>query len=794
MPVNLTSTASYNIGIGGFSLSTLTSGNKNVAVGVGAGFNINTGSFNTALGVDSLYNNQSGTKNVAIGHFSGKNSTGSNNTFLGSDTSGGAFGNSTAIGAGATITASNQIVLGTSGETVVIPGTMSVTNITGNVQVTGNMVVSNGLTVTGTVSFPGNSIAVSAINGLSSALVGINSTGNVAINQTTVTTNFQLDVNGNLRVTGNITVVNGNLSLPVNSIAASAISGLSSALLGVNSTGNVAINQTTATPNFQLDVSGNLRVTGSLSLGNGSVGDAALTNNIPKLNATNTFSGTNNLNGNVTVASNLTAPVLIGSATFIALSGSATGSNSNFFGTGGGNVRASYTGLSLGGTNVLSMPATNPSAGYYTIVISYSGLNLTAGFGDVLVQYNNTGSFHPIANLTTNSGTTIVQSSVPNLGSGITDAANAFKFASGGTTIYTFKSMVVSVYYTATIPTSSPVISTNNFQTIINSTLIPNRGLYATAQQVITFGDNAPVMSGANIANASIPIAALAGSVSTAGINSTGNVAINTATPTVNIQLDVNGNLRVTGSLSLANTSVLDAALSANVALKNGTNTWSALNTFSAGISVTGGSVNFGSIAPTMSGGNIANNTIPISALQGSVSTTGINSVGNVAINQLNSAITPNYHFDVSGNARISGDTAIIGNVSAASFMSSSDRRLKDNIVPLVSASKTIANISPVFFDWKETGQRDCGFIAQNVFAELPYMNPLFADWGVDAHDPVTGECMFYKLDYSKMTPHLWAAAQELYRENAQLKATMREMEDRLSRIETLMRMGSIPL
>ena len=54
------------------------------------------------------------------------NSTGSYNTYLGYQTqaSGGPWSNSTAIGAGATITASNQIVLGTASETVKIPGAL----------------------------------------------------------------------------------------------------------------------------------------------------------------------------------------------------------------------------------------------------------------------------------------------------------------------------------------------------------------------------------------------------------------------------------------------------------------------------------------------------------------------------------------------------------------------------------------------------------------------------------------------------------------------------------------------
>ena len=137
----------YNVGIGSSVLATNSTGNHNVASGYKAlnandtgGFNVATGNhtlslnqsggFNVATGYQALQNNL-GSHNVAIGNESGKtNSTGTNNTYIGSlaDAAAGqtALDNSTAIGYNAKATASNQIMLGTSVETVVIPGKLDV--------------------------------------------------------------------------------------------------------------------------------------------------------------------------------------------------------------------------------------------------------------------------------------------------------------------------------------------------------------------------------------------------------------------------------------------------------------------------------------------------------------------------------------------------------------------------------------------------------------------------------------------------------------------------------------------
>ena len=110
----------------------------NIALGFQAGNIINgdqvglpNGSLTTAVGSYSGMNH-TGTNNTFIGSVAGQSSTssyfsrtGSNNTYVGyAAQANGTYSNSTAIGTGAIITASNQIVLGTTVEQVVIKGNL----------------------------------------------------------------------------------------------------------------------------------------------------------------------------------------------------------------------------------------------------------------------------------------------------------------------------------------------------------------------------------------------------------------------------------------------------------------------------------------------------------------------------------------------------------------------------------------------------------------------------------------------------------------------------------------------
>lgn len=138
--------ASENTAIGAFSLQQNIDGDFNTAVGYDSlGLNL-SGKQNTAIGYQSLYYYDALNFNTALGYRAGGGFisatnqnpnnliSGNNNTFLGAyaDISLNSITNSTAIGYNSKVTASNQIMMGTSTEQVVIPGSAVLTNIDPN--------------------------------------------------------------------------------------------------------------------------------------------------------------------------------------------------------------------------------------------------------------------------------------------------------------------------------------------------------------------------------------------------------------------------------------------------------------------------------------------------------------------------------------------------------------------------------------------------------------------------------------------------------------------------------------
>lgn len=144
-----TTTAEGNTGIGALAGNTISTGTKNTAVGSACLKLATTGVQNTAIGNASGQTVSSGGNNTLLGYLTGGSvTTGSYNTLVGASSnvssggvasstalgaysSIGAYSNSTAIGggsntvAGATCTASNQIMLGRATETVECVGTVS---------------------------------------------------------------------------------------------------------------------------------------------------------------------------------------------------------------------------------------------------------------------------------------------------------------------------------------------------------------------------------------------------------------------------------------------------------------------------------------------------------------------------------------------------------------------------------------------------------------------------------------------------------------------------------------------
>jgi hypothetical protein len=119
--------ASYNLSIGDASMFKNLDGSYNIAIGDRALFSSVIGNSNIALGYRSLYNSK-GNFNTGIGTNVGiyLDLSSNYNTFLGYNanvsSTGVIYNYSTALGYNAIIDASNQIVFGTSSESVKIPG------------------------------------------------------------------------------------------------------------------------------------------------------------------------------------------------------------------------------------------------------------------------------------------------------------------------------------------------------------------------------------------------------------------------------------------------------------------------------------------------------------------------------------------------------------------------------------------------------------------------------------------------------------------------------------------------
>jgi hypothetical protein len=127
-----TNTAGINCTAVGYQSLFTNTGSSNSACGYQSLYSNTTGVENSAIGSRALYSNTSGTDNTAIGYQAGyagatPNTIGSNNVFIGNQATSSAnnYSRCIAIGAGAVATGNNQIVLGTSMETIFVAGQLT---------------------------------------------------------------------------------------------------------------------------------------------------------------------------------------------------------------------------------------------------------------------------------------------------------------------------------------------------------------------------------------------------------------------------------------------------------------------------------------------------------------------------------------------------------------------------------------------------------------------------------------------------------------------------------------------
>jgi hypothetical protein len=107
------------------------------------------------------------------------------------------------------------------------------------------------------------------------------------------------------------------------------------------------------------------------------------------------------------------------------------------------------------------------------------------------------------------------------------------------------------------------------------------------------------------------------------------------------------------------------------------------------------------------------------------------------------------------------GLSSLVGQISVSgsttSYNSISDYRLKENIVPMIGALDTVAQLKPVTYKWKIDGLNGQGFIAHELQAIVPDCVSGEKD-AVDAE----GNPKYQGIDTSFLVATLTAAIQEL--------------------------------
>jgi hypothetical protein len=447
-----------------------------------------------------------------------------------------------------------------------------------------------------------------------------------------------------------------------------------------------------------------------------------------------------------------------------------------------------------------------------------------------------------------------------------------------------------------------------NYALYVNGTSYITNGIVATSKQTIDFSNNAPIMSGANIASGTIPASALNGGGSYVDLSTTQTVG---GAKTFSSLMTLSNGLTVSsGTVTLPSRSIADSALSTNVPLINGTNTFSgtvafstttptaptALTTDNSTTLATTAYVksNLSSYLTTSTASSTYATQSSLSsylttssasstyatqsslssylttstasstyatqsslssylttssasstyatqsslssylttssasstyATQSSLSSylttsaasstyaplanpaltgtptaptriTSDNSTAIATTAYVNNAISGLSYVDLTTAQTIGGNKTFSNQITAPSYNATSDRRLKGNIEPLDNQWSNILSITPVSFDWKESKRGDIGFIAQDIHKQYPHLKPDYSevqDPKSTAEEPVdlSGNPLYYTIDYGRMTPFLWKGLQEtmqeidsLKKENAQLKELIHGLSERIASLE----------
>ena len=133
----------------------------------------------------------------------------------------------------------------------------------------------------------------------------------------------------------------------------------------------------------------------------------------------------------------------------------------------------------------------------------------------------------------------------------------------------------------------------------------------------------------------------------------------------------------------------------------------------------------------------------------------GITGVANSADNSTTRKVLETYTSD--GTAR--GNISLNGSNGVTAVNTSSDYRLKENIVNITDGITSVKKLTPKRFSWKNSSASELyeGFLAHEVAESVP--NSKAVDGDKDA--VIDGNPVYQGMDYSRLVPILTAALKE---------------------------------
>jgi hypothetical protein len=252
----------------------------------------------------------------------------------------------------------------------------------------------------------------------------------------------------------------------------------------------------------------------------------------------------------------------------------------------------------------------------------------------------------------------------------------------------------------------------------ITTTGDTNTGIWFPAADTIAFAEGgAESMRIDSSGNVGVGVTPNAGWASTAKAIQFGNPSVNSVTSSI---ATIAGNVNLTNDAYYDGTNwkYLDSYFATRYLSGDGVHTWSTAASGTAGNTITWSE----SMRIDSSGNVLIGRAGGLSS--GKVQTYAPNSIYTHQIYQDYSSGTGNFIEFIRTTGTFGSVAGVVGTITASTttttYATSSDYRLKENIVPMTGALDVVSALKPVTYNWKVDGLKGQGFIAHELQAVVP--------------------------------------------------------------------------